>query len=187
VPTQYGAADACALVNCSYTWTGSTKADVGEMLQRLQRRRQRGPTGSRLRRGQVGVRGSGKQARRASPSSRTTPAAPARGRGRMAYIGGRCDSGFAMGERIAALVPKGDVGLPSRRRALNISRGSTARSPRSAVGQTDQPEGRRDRRRPEQGAHRSTRTTSATRTWPGCSRWTPATRRASARSSRSTA
>src|SRR5262245_35274788 len=32
VPTQYGAADAAAIVNCSYTWSGSTKADVGEML-----------------------------------------------------------------------------------------------------------------------------------------------------------
>src|SRR5690348_15029193 len=32
VPTQYGAADACALVNVGYTWSGSTKADVGEMI-----------------------------------------------------------------------------------------------------------------------------------------------------------
>ena len=32
VPTQYGAADAAALVNVSYTWGGSTKADVGEMI-----------------------------------------------------------------------------------------------------------------------------------------------------------
>ena len=29
VPTQYGAADACALVNCTYQWTGSAKSDVG--------------------------------------------------------------------------------------------------------------------------------------------------------------
>jgi len=32
VPTQYGASDACALVNTSYTWTGSDKADVGQMI-----------------------------------------------------------------------------------------------------------------------------------------------------------
>ena len=25
VPTQYGIADACALVNCTYQWTGSTR------------------------------------------------------------------------------------------------------------------------------------------------------------------
>ena len=32
VPTQYGAADAASLVNVKYTWGGSTKADVGEMI-----------------------------------------------------------------------------------------------------------------------------------------------------------
>ena len=32
VPTQYGAADAAKLVDASYTWSGSTKADVGEMI-----------------------------------------------------------------------------------------------------------------------------------------------------------
>ena len=32
VPTQYGAADAAKMVDASYTWTGSTKADVGEMI-----------------------------------------------------------------------------------------------------------------------------------------------------------
>ena len=35
VPTQYGAADASALVNVTYTWTGSEKADVGQMLNAL--------------------------------------------------------------------------------------------------------------------------------------------------------
>ena len=29
VPTQYGASDACSLVNCSYQWAGSAKSDVG--------------------------------------------------------------------------------------------------------------------------------------------------------------
>ena len=32
VPTQYGAADAAKMVDVSYTWGGSTKADVGEMI-----------------------------------------------------------------------------------------------------------------------------------------------------------
>src|SRR6266581_3225074 len=35
VPTQYGAADACALVNCRYQWTGSAKSDVGEMVSAM--------------------------------------------------------------------------------------------------------------------------------------------------------
>ena len=32
VPTQYGAADAAKMLDVSYTWSGSTKADVGEMI-----------------------------------------------------------------------------------------------------------------------------------------------------------
>jgi simple sugar transport system substrate-binding protein len=32
VPTQYGIADACALLGCDHQWTGSTTADVGEMV-----------------------------------------------------------------------------------------------------------------------------------------------------------
>ena len=32
VPTRYGAEDACALLGCTYQWTGSEKSDVGEML-----------------------------------------------------------------------------------------------------------------------------------------------------------
>jgi simple sugar transport system substrate-binding protein len=32
VPTRYGAQDACTLLGCSYTWTGSTTSVVGEMV-----------------------------------------------------------------------------------------------------------------------------------------------------------
>jgi simple sugar transport system substrate-binding protein len=32
VPTQYGAADACALLGCSYTWTGSETSNVPQMV-----------------------------------------------------------------------------------------------------------------------------------------------------------
>jgi simple sugar transport system substrate-binding protein len=32
VPTQYGASDACALLGCSYQWTGSKDSIVGEMV-----------------------------------------------------------------------------------------------------------------------------------------------------------
>jgi simple sugar transport system substrate-binding protein len=32
-PTQYGIADACALLNCDYQWTGSQNAVVGEMVR----------------------------------------------------------------------------------------------------------------------------------------------------------
>ena len=32
VPTQYGAADACALFGCKYQWTGSSTSDVAQMV-----------------------------------------------------------------------------------------------------------------------------------------------------------
>src|SRR6185312_16697138 len=32
VPTQYGAADACALLGCTYQWTGSENSVVAEMV-----------------------------------------------------------------------------------------------------------------------------------------------------------
>ena len=32
VPTQYGAADACNLLGCSYQWTGSTTSSISEMV-----------------------------------------------------------------------------------------------------------------------------------------------------------
>ena len=32
VPTQYGAADACALFGCKYEWTGSSTSDVAQMV-----------------------------------------------------------------------------------------------------------------------------------------------------------
>src|SRR3954453_23208160 len=75
VPTQYGAADACALVKCRYTWGGSTKADVGEMLNAFNAAISARPTASpsasstspRSR------RRSSAPSERASPSSRTTP------------------------------------------------------------------------------------------------------------------
>jgi len=35
VPTQYGIQDACALLGCDHQWTGSTTADVGEMVNAM--------------------------------------------------------------------------------------------------------------------------------------------------------
>ncbi len=37
VPARYGIADACALLGCSYTWTGSRRSDVGEMVAAMRR------------------------------------------------------------------------------------------------------------------------------------------------------
>jgi simple sugar transport system substrate-binding protein len=35
VPTQYGIADACKLLGCSYTWTGSESSNVNQMINAL--------------------------------------------------------------------------------------------------------------------------------------------------------
>src|SRR5258708_38564141 len=35
VPTQYGIQDACALLGCSFQWTGSANADVAEMVNAM--------------------------------------------------------------------------------------------------------------------------------------------------------
>ena len=34
-PTQNGAADACKLLGCSYTWTGSATSNVSEMVNSI--------------------------------------------------------------------------------------------------------------------------------------------------------
>jgi simple sugar transport system substrate-binding protein len=115
VPTQYGAADACALVNCSYTWSGSENAVVGEMLRAfnaavsakaagiavsvVDAKAFEAPIKSALAKGIPVVSYNADGARTGSHA-------------RMAYIGQALyESGFAMGQRIATLVPKGDVAL----------------------------------------------------------------------------
>jgi simple sugar transport system substrate-binding protein len=115
VPTQYGAADACALVNCSYTWSGSEKAVVGEMLRAfnaavsakadgisvcvVDKSAFEAPIKAALKKG-IPVLAYN------ADGARNTPHA------RLAYIGQDLyASGFALGQRIATLVPKGDVAI----------------------------------------------------------------------------
>ena len=115
VPTQYGAADACALVNCTYQWTGSAKSDVGEMVSAMNAaiaanaagiavavidtKAFEGPTKKALAKGIPVV-------------SYNADGARTGAKARLAYIGQDLYvSGQRMGERIATLVPKGDVAL----------------------------------------------------------------------------
>jgi simple sugar transport system substrate-binding protein len=115
VPTQYGLADACALVNCSYTWSGSTKADVAEMINAFNAAISAKAAG-------IGVCVVDKSAFEAPIKRALAKGIPviaynadgARGgvKARQAYIGQALyESGFAMGERIARMVTKGDVAL----------------------------------------------------------------------------
>ena len=125
VPTQYGAADACALVNCTYQWTGATDGSVGTMINALN--------------AAISAKAAGLAIAVTDTKAFEAPIARALAKGipvvsynadgaragkkaRMAYIGQALyESGFAMGVRIATLVPKGDVALfIAQPGALNI-------------------------------------------------------------------
>ena len=115
VPTQYGAADAAALVNVTYTWGGSTKADVGEMLNAFNAAISAKADGIGI--CVVDAKAFEAPIKRALAKGIPVVAYNADGartgaKARMAYIGqGLYESGFAMGQRIATMVPKGDVAI----------------------------------------------------------------------------
>ena len=81
VPTQYGAADAAKLTDTTYTWTGSTKADVGEMINAFNAAisaKSDGIAVCVVDKGAFEARSSGRSAA-AFRSSRTTPTARGQG------------------------------------------------------------------------------------------------------------
>jgi simple sugar transport system substrate-binding protein len=115
VPTQYGAADAAKMLDVSYTWSGSTKADVGEMINAFN--------------AAISARADGIGVCVVDKGAFEAPIRRALGRGipvvaynadgartgskaRQAYIGQDLYvSGFEMGKRIVELVPRGDVAI----------------------------------------------------------------------------
>jgi simple sugar transport system substrate-binding protein len=115
VPTQYGAADAAALVNVTYTWSGSKTGDVGEMLKALNAAISAKADGLAV--AVVDAKAFEAPIKRALAKgipvvSYNADGARTGSHARMAYIGQALyDSGLAMGQRIATLVPKGDVAL----------------------------------------------------------------------------
>lgn len=115
VPTQYGAADAAALVNVTYQWTGSAKADVGEMVNALNAAVTAKADGIAVSVvDTVAFEGPIKaaQAKGIPVVSYNADGARTGAKARQAYIGQDLyASGFGMGARIATLVPKGDVAL----------------------------------------------------------------------------
>jgi simple sugar transport system substrate-binding protein len=110
-PTQYGAADACSLLGCSYQWTGSATSNVPQMVSAFNTAIA------------AGVNGIG--CAMIDPNAFTGPTknALAKGipvvsynadepNGRLAYIGQDLFvSGQQMGAHIKALVPSGTVAL----------------------------------------------------------------------------
>jgi simple sugar transport system substrate-binding protein len=112
VPTQYGAADACSLLGCQYQWTGSTSAQVSEMVNAFN--------------SAISANAAGIAIALTDLRAFNAPTVRAQGRGipvvsynadaasnkRSAYIGQDLYlSGFRMGERIVQDVKQGDVAL----------------------------------------------------------------------------
>jgi simple sugar transport system substrate-binding protein len=115
VPTQYGAADAAKMLDVSYTWGGSTKADVGEMINAFN--------------AAITAKADGIAVCVVDKAAFEAPIKRAMARGipvvaynadgartgakaRQAYIGQDLYvSGFEMGKRIVEQVPRGDVAI----------------------------------------------------------------------------
>jgi simple sugar transport system substrate-binding protein len=111
-PTQSGAADACKLLGCSYTWTGSATSNVSEMVKAIN--------------SAVSSKANGIATSLIDPTAFNKPVASALAAGvpvvaynadepatgRLAYIGQDLFlSGQQMGTHIASLVPSGEIGL----------------------------------------------------------------------------
>jgi simple sugar transport system substrate-binding protein len=110
-PTQYGAADACALLGCSYTWTGSPTSNIPAMVTAFNSAITSGADGIAI--------------ALISPSAFNAPTDKALGKGipvvsynadepnnRLAYIGeDLLQSGVLLGGHIKKLVPSGDVAV----------------------------------------------------------------------------
>jgi simple sugar transport system substrate-binding protein len=111
-PTQNAAADACKLLGCSYTWTGSSTSNVAEMVNAVN--------------SAVTAKADGIASSLIDPHAFNAPIASAASAGipfvaynadeptsgRLAYIGQDLFlSGQQMGTHIASLVPSGDIAL----------------------------------------------------------------------------
>jgi simple sugar transport system substrate-binding protein len=111
-PTQNGAADACKLLGCSYTWTGSATSNVAEMVNAIN--------------SAVASKANGIATSLISPTAFTRPVQSALAAGipviaynadepatgRLAYIGQDLYlSGQEMGQHIVSLVPSGEIAL----------------------------------------------------------------------------
>jgi simple sugar transport system substrate-binding protein len=115
VPTQYGIQDASALLGCDHQWTGSANADVAEMVNAMN-----AAIASKAAAIAVPIvdpHAFDKPVQRALDAgipvfAYNADAPKGSGNQRLAYIGQDLyQSGYQMGERIAALVSSGLVGL----------------------------------------------------------------------------
>jgi simple sugar transport system substrate-binding protein len=111
-PTQNGAADACKLLGCSYQWTGSDNSVVGQMVSAFNSAVSGGVDGIAV--ALISTTAFNSPVQKALSQGIPVVAynADAAGNPRLAYIGQDLFvSGQEMGDRIAQLVPSGDVAL----------------------------------------------------------------------------
>jgi simple sugar transport system substrate-binding protein len=111
-PTQYGAADACSLLGCSYQWTGSESSNVNQMVDSINTAVTGGADGIAVALIDLhAFNGPVEQAIKAGiPVVAYNADAP--GNARLSYIGQDLKkAGEEMGERIVAAVGSGDVAL----------------------------------------------------------------------------
>ncbi|HTA15178.1 MAG TPA: sugar ABC transporter substrate-binding protein [Solirubrobacteraceae bacterium] len=112
VPTQYGAADACKLLGCSYQWTGSENSNVNEMVNAVNSAVTSGASGIAVSLIDLHAFNQPVQAAISAGIPVVAYNADAEGNPRESYIGqDLMKAGEKMGERIVSLVPSGDVAL----------------------------------------------------------------------------
>ncbi len=113
VPTQYGAADACKLLGCSYQWTGSKTSNVTEMVNAFNSAITAGVDGIAVALVDTQAFNSPTENALGKDIPVLSYNADATGNARLAYIGQDLFvSGQEMGKRILSLVPAGsDIAL----------------------------------------------------------------------------
>ena len=112
VPTQYGAADACKLLGCSYQWAGSESSNVAQMVNAINSAVSAGVDGIATTLIDPTAFNAPVAAAQAAGIPVVAYNADAKGNSRLAYIGQDLEvAGEQMGEHIASLVPSGDIAL----------------------------------------------------------------------------
>ncbi len=112
VPTQYGIADACKLLGCSYEWTGSESSNVAQMVNAVNTAVTSGADGIAVALIDLHAFNAPVEAALKAGIPVVSYNADAPTNARLAYIGQDLKkAGEDMGERIVAAVGSGDVAL----------------------------------------------------------------------------
>jgi simple sugar transport system substrate-binding protein len=110
VPTRYGAEDACALLGCSYQWTGSEKSIATDMVNALNTAVSAGVDGIAVCLVDLAAFNDPVEKALKAGIPVVSYNADAKGNKRLCYIGQDLfQSGKGLGQRIIELVPEGEV------------------------------------------------------------------------------